>query len=171
MEQVLWLFPQCTVPSLAGLRSLLWFRPVAQGWIRFLRKLNLWESCENVWNSAFLSLQDSAAWGRAEMGMTQVLTLETLWESIIMEMLMTEPSDRKETELDLTLNPLHEIVELTGSQLCFLLTTIFRRLLNNSSENIGKNGAFWASKSLAEHEGALFHHQRFEPRQCSFCPA
>lgn len=77
------------------------------------------------------------------MGMTQVLTLETLWENIIMERLMTEPSDRKETELDLTLNPLHEIVELTGSQLCFLLTTVFRRLLNNSSENIGKNGAFW----------------------------
>lgn len=52
------------------------------------------------------------------MGMTQGVNLETLWKNMNTERLMSEPSDNKETEL--YLSPLQEIVELTGSQLCFL---------------------------------------------------
>lgn len=52
---------------------------------------------------------------------------------------MPEHSDSKEAELYLTLNPLHDIMGLTSSQLCFLLNTVFRTLLNNSSKNTWKN--------------------------------
>lgn len=54
---------------------------------------------------------------------------------------MPEHSDNKETELYLTRNALHDIVDLTGSQLCVLLTAVFRRL-NNSFKNIWKNVVF-----------------------------
>lgn len=65
------------------------------------------------------------------MGVAQGFNLETSWKNINMERLMPEHSYNKETELYLTLNPLHDIVDLTGSQSCLLLTTDFRRLLNN----------------------------------------
>lgn len=40
--------PARTVPSLPGLRSLLWLRPIAQHGIRLLRKLSLWEGAVRI---------------------------------------------------------------------------------------------------------------------------
>lgn len=71
---------------------------------------------------------------------------------------MPEHSDSKETELYLTLNPLHDRVDLTGSQLCILLTAVFRKL-NNSFESIWKNVVFcfqvarWTSGGTVSPQG------------------
>lgn len=64
--------------------------------------------------------------------------METSWKNTNVERSMPEHSGNEETELHLTLDPVHVIVDLTGSQLCILLTAVFRRL-NNSTQNIWKN--------------------------------
>lgn len=84
------------------------------------------------------------------MGMTQGFNLEALWKNINMERWIPEPSGNKETDFYLTLSPLHEIMEFTGSKFCSLLAAVFRRLLNNSYKNMGKNGAFGLPSPLLD---------------------
>lgn len=151
IQQVLWLSnPYCTVPHLPGPRALpepdqLHNLGLDSEEIVLVRK-----SCEKVCSFTFLSLQDFAAWDRiSEKGVTQGFNLETSWTNINVERLMPEHSDNKETELHLTLNPMHDLVDLTASQLRLLLIIVFRRWLHHSSKNIWKNVAFWfPSRSL-----------------------